>query len=634
DLDGYERLASTSCHHPVVPRLVIVIDEFRVLAEELPEFIAGLVRIAAVGRSLGVHLVLATQRPAGVVTADVKANVNLRIALRMRDRVDSDDVIDAPDAASISERTPGRALARSGGNSTQAFQTARVGGRQPGPSGGLSVRLLHGLGAPAGPGAPARPDAPIALDAPSGRDAPSRPGPGPNAEPSDLSLLVATLRRATEITTVQLPGSPWLPPLPDVVPSESLVEPHDPSPWRLPLGLADHPTAQAQEPLVWDLRTVGHWAAVGATGTGRTTLARLVATAAAARLGPEDLHLYAVDAGGGGLRGLEGLPHTGAVVPHEDLPRLDRLVRRLSEEVARRRRVATAPPGPGQDPPLILLVLDGWDQIAQAADSLDHGALTDRLRALVRDGASAGLRVLATGGRGLLHGHFGSLFDRRLVLRLADRTDTLVAGLPRAALPTHQPPGRALVSPEGTEVQIAWPGPPSEPLRGLAAASGQAARPATVASARHTDGSRLPLHVPALPSEVVLDDALASGASPGSVLLGVGGDTLEPVGLAPATDGCRWLVAGPARSGTSTALRTIAESLLGTGAGLAVVSARPGPLDDLRARPGVTCWAGPADAEALIAARQHDPGLSVLVDDADTLLDTPVEPVLREIGRL
>jgi S-DNA-T family DNA segregation ATPase FtsK/SpoIIIE len=155
-----------------------------------------------------------------------------------------------------------------------------------------------------------------------------------------------------------------------------------------------------------------------------------------------------------------------------------------------------------------------------------------------------------------------------------------------------------------------------------------------VASARHTDGSRLPLHVPALPSEVVLDDALASGASPGSVLLGVGGDTLEPVGLAPATDGCRWLVAGPARSGTSTALRTIAESLLGTGAGLAVVSARPGPLDDLRARPGVTCWAGPADAEALIAARQHDPGLSVLVDDADTLLDTPVEPVLREIGRL
>ena len=111
-----------------LPRLILVIDEFRMLAEELPAFVDGLVRIAAVGRSLGVHLILATQRPAGIVSADIAANVNLRIALRVRDRTDSEDVIEARDAAAISASTPGRAFARSGANPLVSFQAARVAG--------------------------------------------------------------------------------------------------------------------------------------------------------------------------------------------------------------------------------------------------------------------------------------------------------------------------------------------------------------------------------------------------------------------------------------------------------------------------------------------------------------------------
>ncbi|HEY7717517.1 MAG TPA: FtsK/SpoIIIE domain-containing protein, partial [Pedococcus sp.] len=143
DLDAYLRLADAGLA-PTLPRLVIVIDEFRVLAEELPEFLRGLVRVAAVGRSLGVHLVLATQRPAGVVSADIKANVNLRIALRMRDRSDSEDVIEAPDAARLDEARPGRALARTGAGSLDRLQVARVGGRPPAARRGPTVTLLDG----------------------------------------------------------------------------------------------------------------------------------------------------------------------------------------------------------------------------------------------------------------------------------------------------------------------------------------------------------------------------------------------------------------------------------------------------------------------------------------------------------
>lgn len=112
---------------PPLSRLVIVVDEFKALADEFPEFVAGLVRVAALGRSLGLHLVLATQRPAGIVSADMRANVALRIALRVRDRADSEDVVDAADAASLDPRAPGRACVRSGDRSLTTVQTAYLG---------------------------------------------------------------------------------------------------------------------------------------------------------------------------------------------------------------------------------------------------------------------------------------------------------------------------------------------------------------------------------------------------------------------------------------------------------------------------------------------------------------------------
>ena len=93
-----------------LPRLVIVIDEFASMVRDLPDFVTGLVNIAQRGRSLGIHLILATQRPSGVVSADIRANTNLRIALRVTDAAESADVIDAPDAAHISRATPGRGL--------------------------------------------------------------------------------------------------------------------------------------------------------------------------------------------------------------------------------------------------------------------------------------------------------------------------------------------------------------------------------------------------------------------------------------------------------------------------------------------------------------------------------------------
>ena len=99
DIEDYTLLQDRDARLAPLPRLLIVIDEFASMARELPDFVTGLVNIAQRGRSLGIHLILATQRPSGVVSPEIRANTNLRIALRVTDPGESSDVIDAPDSA-------------------------------------------------------------------------------------------------------------------------------------------------------------------------------------------------------------------------------------------------------------------------------------------------------------------------------------------------------------------------------------------------------------------------------------------------------------------------------------------------------------------------------------------------------
>ena len=130
-----------------VGRLVLVVDEFAALAEELPDFVTGLIGIAQRGRSLGVHLVLATQRPGGVVSPEIRANTALRIALRVTDPAESSDVVGCDDAADISKDTPGRAVLRLG-TRLIAVQTARIGGYPPPARAEIAIRGIDRWGAP------------------------------------------------------------------------------------------------------------------------------------------------------------------------------------------------------------------------------------------------------------------------------------------------------------------------------------------------------------------------------------------------------------------------------------------------------------------------------------------------------
>ncbi len=609
DLEDYVIRRRTD--DPELGRLVILVDEFRLLAEDLPEFLGGILHIATIGRSLGVHLILATQRPAGVVSADISANVNLRIALRVRDRADSVDVIDAPDAAAVPVDRPGRGVARSGAGPLVPFQSARVSAPPRAVASGRVVLRVAG-----GPGSRPEPGVP-------GSD---RPGD------TDLARIVSATQRAAARRGLPPPHCPWQPPLPAAIPLGSLPE-DDGCP---AVALADLPHEQRREPVRWD-PLGGHWLLAGGSRSGRTTAAFAVALAAARRWPPSELQLYAVD-GSGALAPLRGLPHLGTLVCVDEPARVTRLLDALADELRSRaaglaaagatglaewRRLAERGAAPPPPPP-ILLVVDGWDRLVAASDVLAGGP-ADRLVALLRDGAACGLGAVVTGDRSALVGRLPPLAAEVLVLRLADPVDAALVGLRRADLPRHPPPGRAVRARDGVELQVAHPGtaPGGAELR-AAVEEVAACRPA------HAPERHRPIRIQGLPTVLSWPQV----ADPPVWCIGVGGDDARPVALDPAVAGRRLLVAGPPGSGRTTAVAALAHAAMAAGRAVAIVTEPAAPLAAHLLAHGALAAATAYDLDPLVAARRAHPRLVVLVDDADLMVGSPAEPVLQEIGRL
>nr|WP_246314386.1 FtsK/SpoIIIE domain-containing protein [Kineococcus aurantiacus] len=588
DLEDHDDLRRADPAIAALPRLLIVIDEFASLARELPDFVTGLVDVAQRGRSLGIHLLLATQRPTGVVSAEIRANTNLRIALRVTDAGESSDVLDAPDAARIPASAPGRAYVKLGHGSLVPFQSGRVGGRRPGVRDDAEVPPPWSApwpGSDLGLPAPRRP---------KGAAAPE------DASRTDLRELVEAVRGAAEHLRVPAPHSPWLPALPDLLTTAALPGPE--GPLAAAFGLVDVPEHQRREPLRFDLDRDGHLYVVGAPRSGRSQVLRTLAAGLAERTSSADLHLYGLDCGGGALLALAALPHTGAVVQRTETDRAVRLLSRLREEVLRRQgelgalgvadatEQRAAARAAGRDPwPHLVLLLDRWEGFLGGLAELDAQAPLDLVTALLREGAGVGVHVVVAGDRQLLTGRTGTLVEDKLLLRLTDRADAALVGLSARQVPERMPRGRVLLARTGgQEAQVAVlgedPSGPAQVAALAALAERLRARDAGLARARR------PFRLDSLPAQLDFGQAMAltpTGSGRLVALVGVGGDDLTGLGPDLLAGAGTAVVAGPARSGRSTVLLTMAHALLEQGAQLVVAAPRPSPLRDLAGRPGV-----------------------------------------------
>lgn len=629
DIEDYQDLHDREPHRPPLPRLVLVIDEFAELAKELPDFMTGLVSIAQLGRSLGVHLLLATQRPSGVVSPAIRANTNMRIALRVADASDSTDVLQSAEAARIPKSSPGRGYARLGAGALLSFQSGRVGGRRPGA---VSTELPPPFLAPLGWRS-------IGYAAPQ----PPRSGGGASAEVSDtdLAALVAAVREASSLEQVPAQRQPWLPPLePTLVWAEQVQA--EVVPGRvpeLPYARIDVPSTQQQRTAGLDLDRDGHLYVVGSARSGRSQVLRTIAGAIAAMTDPGDVHLYGIDCGSGALNALTALPHCGAVVSRSESERAGRLMRRLAATIdERQRRLAAsgyadiAEQRAADDEPLphVVVMIDRWEGFATTLGEID--AINDVVLKVLREGASAGVHMLITGDRTLVHtSRMATLTENKLGLRLADKGDWSLLGIPAKGVPDRLPPGRGFL-PGVVETQVML-------LDRDASGRAQAdvlARLGAESRDRMRPGRPRPFRVDVLPSRLTLAEGLAlrdDGAAAPFCLVGVGGDELTAYGpeLARSTS---FIVAGPGRSGRSSVLLGAARSVLATGGRVLVVAPRPSPLRDLEGAVGVLAvhhdgTATSEDVEALLRGSQGH--VLLVVDDAEGLRDIGCADLLMRV---
>lgn len=628
DLEDYLDAQGRGYVGPTLPRLMIVIDEFASMARELPDFVAGLVNIAQRGRSLGIHLILATQRPSGVISPEIRANTNLRVALRMTDKSESKDVIDANEAADITKSQPGRAYARLGSTSLIPFQSARVGGRR------LSLTDLGQVDPPF--------VARVSV-ADLGAPPPSRPRVKrqENVE-TDLAALVETLRETARLGGWPAPRRPWLPALPDLLSLDGLVQPTSPS--QFAWALEDSPADQRQGPALIDLDDFGHRYVIGAPGSGRSTTLRTVAFAAANGMSVADLHLYALDCGNGALTVLNELPHTGAVVQRGQAERAKRLLTRLQAELGRRQQVLAAGnfasvteqrelADPGTGLPRVLVLIDRWESFMSTYGEIDSGKLVEIVQELLRDGASAGIHLLVAGDRSLLSSRMSVLTDDSLVLRLTDRFDYGMVGINHKKLPEEILPGRAFRSGSGLEVQVAILGDDPSGRAQTGAARRMAAE---IRERSRVAPGTGPFRVDDLPSTITVDAAYQyvgpEAAQPMWALLGVGGDDLTAFGMDLAGDAPAFLVGGPSKSGRSTMLAVMTESLLRGGTQVVILAPRPSVLRDFEGRDGVRAVLTSAEVTEEDLAPHLDPDgtpVVLVVDDGELVADAPAKTWLR-----
>jgi S-DNA-T family DNA segregation ATPase FtsK/SpoIIIE len=583
-------------------RLVIVVDEFATLAEELPSFVPGLIAIAQRGRSLGVHLVLATQRPSGVVSPEIRANCTLRICLRTTDEADSRDVLGTTEAAHLPVSLPGRAFVRSGSGTPTALQVARV-----------STSAAHRSDAEPAVRLWAWPSTPVGTT----DDA------APDGE-TDLSRLCRAVTRHAEETGTPAPHRPWRPPLPDHLHVTGLEEltpgnaPEDAADRdRLSIGLIDRPDKQSRERLELDLAEGGTWLAVGGPRSGRTTLLRTVLGEAVHRWGPDELHVHVLESGGGSLATeAAALQHTGTAVSGEDALRTVRLVDRLGREVAARRAGAAS----GREP-LILLLIDGVESISTLLDEADPGRGSAALLRLLRDGAAVGLTCVLTADRAVPGGRLAAVARHRFLLPLPDRADYAVAGIAARDVPSFRPPGRALFGEEALECQLALP---------------RLAEPAAASTRPFPSPLRI-VDLPPDPWLTVPQDRTGprETSSEGRVLslpIGPGGDEGDPLAVDLVRTG-GLLVSGPPGSGRSTALDAFAPHLSALGG----VVLRLGPHLTAADAAGSACgafWLDPGDEAGM---RDWVAGLTgrlgvVIADDVGPPGEWPALTALPTLG--
>ncbi|WP_431245763.1 type VII secretion protein EssC [Leifsonia xyli] len=398
-----------------LPHLFLISDEFAELKANQPKFMEELVSTARIGRSLGVHLILATQKPSGVVNDQIWSNSRFKLALKVADVSDSQEIIKTPDAAAIVE--PGRAYLQVGNNEIyELFQSAWSGADyDPTKSEKKTVDeriyLINDFG-----------QYDLWTSDLSGDEAVQQ---ARTEKVSELSAVVDHIAALAQETGAVLPEKPWLPPLGTRLPTPPVG-----SGPGVPLGLLDIPSRQAQKPYLFDLDDASHTVVFGSPGFGASTVLQTAVMNLARQRTPEQIQFNLLDFGNNGLLPLRALPHVADIVTLEEEEKCGKMLARISDLLAQRRgalrtagvaSLAQYRAKTGSEVPIVVTVLDGYDALAQ---DKRKEAIDAQLTQVLREGAALGVYLVMTANRAnSIRMNMSSNIPTKMALYLNDEAD-------------------------------------------------------------------------------------------------------------------------------------------------------------------------------------------------------------------
>ncbi|MFE3093085.1 type VII secretion protein EccCa [Streptomyces sp. NPDC059248] len=453
----YERARAAGTPLDPLPSLFVVVDEFSELLAAHRDFMELFVMIGRLGRSLGVHLLLASQRLEEGRMSQLEGHLSYRIGLRTFSAIESRGVLGVPDAYHLPSQ-PGSGYLKSGVEALTRFRAAYVSGTYKAPRRGTVRRAQI-----------ARQVVSWGTEWVVPRVLPAAPDPEPVDEPeTEESLMGLALEK------LRGSGPPahqvWLPPL-DAPPAlDTLLPPLTPYPgfgltaadWpdrgrlRVPVGLVDRPFEQVRDLLTVDLSAAGgHLAVAGGPQSGKSTLLRTLICALALTHSPRETQFYCLDFGGGALSSLAGLPHVGGVAGRLDRERTARTLAEVTSLLNRReiffqehgidsmaafrkrRARGDFPDSPYGD---VFLVVDGWSTVrSDMQDDLEH------FQGIASRGLNYGVHLVLSTSRWLeVPSWLRDQIGTRLELRMGDPMDSTIDVRKAAAVPVS--PGRGLSS--------------------------------------------------------------------------------------------------------------------------------------------------------------------------------------------
>ncbi|WP_085992896.1 type VII secretion protein EssC [Oceanobacillus senegalensis] len=525
-----------------LPHLFLISDEFAELKSEEPDFIRELVSAARIGRSLGVHLILATQKPGGVIDDQIWSNARFKVALKVQDATDSNEILKNTDAAKIT--VTGRGYLQVGNNEVyELFQSAWSGAPYAKDSFATEdeVALVTDLGL-----------IPLSDVEAEGSEKKGRI--------TEIEAVVEEINSVQEKMSIEKLPSPWLPPLSERIIVDNTIEY---LPEQFPIGLVDEPEEQRQTVYNYEVMEDGNVGIFGSSGYGKSTTLLTLLMQFARRNSPRSFHYYIFDFGNGALLPLQQLPHTGDYFRSDDGRKIEKFLRFISEEMEKRKELFRDQEVSTINMynsiakvklPYIFIAIDNFDLVKEEMLEIEN-----RFTQIARDGQSLGIYTILTATRTNAVKHaLMSTLKTKIVHYLMDTSEKF-AVVGRTSYETEAIPGRVYIKKEDASLaQIYLPVAGDndvEVLDNLKAAVQELKE-------KYHDSLK-PAAIPMLPkrlNRMMFYQNYHIQNSPTKLAIGLDEDTVQPIYIDWRTHK-HWLIVGDAQKGKTNILKLLIHGL-------------------------------------------------------------------------